>query len=134
MYNLGIYVYIYIYMKIYIFLVPFAYNFYRNGGKSFRDVFPPPTAAIAVPGPKRTCFCCVRCISSICARSVSKTTGANRITEDVKNTQDATHVTLYKPWIPFMVQSKTVEVAFLTDSGNISVRPINRSSIVSSGS
>uniref|UniRef100_A0A1A9UK37 Uncharacterized protein n=1 Tax=Glossina austeni TaxID=7395 RepID=A0A1A9UK37_GLOAU len=36
----------------------------------------PPIAAMAEPGPSNTCFCSCFCISSIWARSVSKTTGA----------------------------------------------------------
>lgn len=110
---------------------PFSSHFYRNAGKSFFEL---PTAAIAEPGPNKTCFACVFCISSIWARSVSKTTGANRTIDDVKTTHEAIQVAWYNPWIPFTVHSKILAVAFRTDSGNISVRPINRSSKVSSGS
>uniref|UniRef100_A0A336N176 CSON008514 protein n=1 Tax=Culicoides sonorensis TaxID=179676 RepID=A0A336N176_CULSO len=88
----------------------------------------------AAPGPSNTCFCCDFCISSIWARSVSKMTGANRIIELVKKIQDALHENLYKPLIPLTVKSLTLDVAFRSVSGNISVRPQRRSAKVSSGS
>lgn len=47
--------------------------------------------ARAVLGPKRTCFCCVRCRSSICARSISKTTGARRMADELNTSHVAEH-------------------------------------------
>lgn len=51
----------------------------------------------AVLGPKRTCFCCVRCISSICARSISKIIGAKRMVDELKTSHVAEHEYEYKP-------------------------------------
>lgn len=51
----------------------------------------------AVLGPKRTCFCCVRCRSSICARSISKIIGAKRIVDELKTSHVAEHEYAYKP-------------------------------------
>lgn len=117
----------------------------RSGGK-------PPPPATAVLGPKsiwkpntkqwhnhisswihRTCFCCVRCISSICALSTSNITGAKRIMEVVKTTQAALREKLYKLFTPAVVVSAKICVVFLTESGNISVSPHNLSLSVSSG-
>lgn len=86
------------------------------------------------PGPNKTCFCCDFCISSICARSVSKITGANKIIELVKKIQEALQVNVYSPLTLLTVKLLTLDVAFRRDSGNISVKPQRRSVRVSSGS
>lgn len=52
---------------------------------------------IAVLGPKRTCFCWARCTSSICERSISNNTGANKIADELKNNHAAEHENAYKP-------------------------------------
>lgn len=88
----------------------------------------------AAPGPSKTDFCCDFCISSICARSVSKITGAKRIMELVKKIQEASQVNLYKPLTLFTVKLLTLDVALRMVSGNISVKPHRRSDRVSSGS
>lgn len=51
----------------------------------------------AVLGPRRTCFCCVRCMSSICARSISKMIGAKRIVDELKITHVVEHENAYRP-------------------------------------
>lgn len=83
---------------------------------------------------KHTCFCCERCSSSICARSVSNNTGANKIIELVKNIHDAVHENVYKALVVFTVKSVATSHALRIGSGNISVKPHNRSVSVSSGS
>lgn len=42
-------------------------------------------------GPSRTCFCWLRCASSICARSISKINGAKSIADELKISQVAVH-------------------------------------------
>lgn len=85
-------------------------------------------------GPSKTCFCCDFCISSICARSVSKMTGAKRIMLLVKKIQEEAQTNLYNELTPTTEASATVSVKLRTGSGNISVRPQRRSASVSSGS
>lgn len=81
-----------------------------------------------------TCFCCDLCNSSIWALSLSNNTGAYRITELVKNIQDAVHVNLYKPLVLLTVNSVSAPHTFRSGCGNISVRPHKRSATDSSGS
>lgn len=95
---------------------------------------PGPAPAPPMPGPSSTCFCWLRCISSIWARSVSKMTGANNITELVKKIHEALHEKLYRPLTLRCVRCVTPPQKFRTPSGNISVKPHNRSPRVSSGS
>ena len=65
-----------------------------TGGAIGRPVLTPDRAVL---GPKRTCFCCVRCRSSICARSISKIIGAKRIVDELKTSHVAEHEYAYKP-------------------------------------
>lgn len=89
---------------------------------------------IALLGPSKTCFCCDLCNSSIWARSVSKMTGANRMTELVKNIQLALHENVYRLLQPLTVPLVMAPTAWRNGSGNISVRPQKRSPTDSSGS
>lgn len=50
--------------------------------------------------PKITCFCCDFCISSTCARSTSKMTGANKITDELATTHMTERDRPYKDLTP----------------------------------
>lgn len=77
--------------------------------------------------PSKICFCWLFCISSIWARSVSKMIGANRTIELVKKIQDDAQKNLYNVKTLLPDKSTTVSVRLRTGSGNISVKPHNRS-------
>lgn len=117
---------------------------------------------MALLGPNKTCFCCVRCASSICTRSISNNIGANKIADELKNIHAAEHeyaynptkttkiyrlfvkynVTMskmifskikeYRPFIQLHKQVPTLYPKLRTSSGNISVRPSNLSAKLSS--
>lgn len=71
-----------------------CYYCWTGGAIGRLDAF---TLDMALLGPSKTCFCCVRCTSSICTRSISNNIGANKIADELKNTHAAEHEYTYNP-------------------------------------
>lgn len=87
------FLYVFLYAYTCKFVILMAYR-WTGGAIGRPEVLTPDRAVL---GPKRTCFCCVRCRSSICARSISKMIGAKRIVDELKTSHVAEHEYAYRP-------------------------------------
>lgn len=112
-------------------MVLYCYYCWTGGAIGRLEAF---TFDMALLGPNKTCFCCVRCASSICTRSISNNIGANKIADELKNIHAAEHEYAYNPFIQLHKQVPTLYPKLRTSSGNISVRPNNLSAKLSSSS
>ena len=92
----------------------------------------PRPGLVAAPGPRSICLCCCFSASSACARSTSNISGNANTVNDVLTIHKALPPKLYNFLVPLIVRSVVAQTKFRKLSGNISVRPINLSVIVSS--